>query len=56
MAAGVMPTVALWASASVLERTAVMRPLPSSQRWTSPRVSAAVSERRSPVSIAHFTL
>ena len=32
MAAGVMATTAPWASASVLERTTVMRPGPSSQR------------------------
>ena len=31
MAAGVMATTAPWASASVLERTTVMRPEPSSQ-------------------------
>ena len=31
MAAGVMATVAPWASASVLERMTVMRPLPPSQ-------------------------
>ena len=36
MAAGVMATKAPWASASVLVRMTVMRPLPSSQRWTSP--------------------
>ena len=36
MATGVMATTAPWASASVLERMTVMRPLPSSQRCTSP--------------------
>ena len=50
MAAGVMATTAPWASASVLERMTVMRPLPSSQRCTSPQVSAAASERRNPAS------
>ena len=48
MATGVMATTAPWASASVLERMTVMRPLPSSQRWTFPQVSAAASERRNP--------
>ena len=48
MAAGVMATTAPWASTSVLERMTVMRPLPSSQRCTSPQVSAAASERRRP--------
>ena len=38
MATGVMATTAPWASASVLERMTVMRPLPSSQRCTSPQV------------------
>ena len=37
MAAGVMATTAPWASVSVLERATVMRPLPSSQRCTSPQ-------------------
>ena len=46
MAAGVTATTAPAASTSVLERTTVMRPLPSSQRWTSPQASAAASERR----------
>ena len=50
MAAGVMATTAPWASASVLERTTVMRPLPSSQRCTSPQVSDAASLRRNPPS------
>ena len=50
MAAGVMATVAPWASTSVLERTTVMRPEPSSQRTTSPQVSAAASERLNPAS------
>ncbi len=45
-----MATTAPAASTSVLERTTVMRPLPSSQRWTSPQVSEAASERRRPVS------
>ena len=45
-----MATTAPWASASVLERTTVMRPLPSSQRWASPQVSAAASLRRNPPS------
>ena len=50
MAAGVMATTAPWASTSVLERTTVMRPLPSSQRCTSPQVNTAASERRNPPS------
>ena len=37
-------------SMSVLERTTVMRPLPSSQRCTSPQVRDEASERRSPAS------
>ena len=48
MAAGVMATTAPWASTSVLERITVMRPLPSSQRCTSPQVRAEASERRNP--------
>ena len=32
---------------SVLERVTVMRPLPSSQRWTSPHVNTAAAERQS---------
>ena len=48
MAAGVMVTTAPAAPTSVLERTTVMRPLPSSQRCKSPQVSAAASERRNP--------
>ena len=50
MAAGVMATVAPWASASVLERTTVMRPEPSSHCCTSPQVKAAASLRLSPAS------
>ena len=50
MAAGMMATTAPWASASVLERMTVMRPLPSYQRTTSPQISAAASERRNPPS------
>ena len=50
MAAGVMATTAPWASASVLERTTVMRPLPSSQRCTSPQVRDEASERLNPPS------
>ena len=50
MAVGVMATTAPWASASVLERITVMRPEPSSQRCTSPQVSAAASDRRNPAS------
>ena len=50
MAAGVMPTTAPWASVSVLERSTVMRPLPSSQRCTLPQVRDAVSERLNPPS------
>ena len=48
IAMGVMATTAPTASASVLERTTVMRPEPSSQRCTSPQVSAAASDRRRP--------
>ena len=50
MAAGVMATTAPAASTSVLERTTVMRPLPSSQRWTSPQVRDEASERLNPAS------
>ena len=50
MAAGVMATTAPAASTSVLERMTVMRPLPSSQRCTSPQINAAASERLSPAS------
>ena len=50
MAAGVMVTTAPAASTSVLERTTVMRPLPSSQRCTSSQVREEASERRSPAS------
>ena len=50
MAAGVMATTAPWASASVFERMTVMRPLPSSQRTTSPQVRDEASERLRPAS------
>ena len=45
-----MATTAPAASTSVLERMTVMRPLPSSQRCTSPQVSDAASERLNPPS------
>ena len=45
-----MATTAPGASTSVLERMTVMRPLPSSQRWTSPQVRDETSVRRSPAS------
>ena len=48
MAAGVMATTALTACTSVLERMTMMRPLPSSQRWTSPQMRDAASDRRRP--------
>ena len=48
MAAGVMATRAPWVSASVLEWATVMRPLPLSQRTTSPHVNVAALERRRP--------
>ena len=50
MAAEVIATTAPWASASVFERITVMRPEPSSQRWTSPQVSDEASDRRNPPS------
>ena len=50
MAAGVMTTTVPWASVSVLERATVMRPLPSSQRCTSPQVRGEASERQSSAS------
>ena len=46
--AGMMATAAPWASASVLERTTVMRPLRSFQCWTLPKVSSAASGRLGP--------
>ena len=45
-----MATTAPAASTSVLERMTVMRPLPSSQRRTSPQVRDEASERRRPAS------
>ena len=50
MAAGVMATTAPWASTSVLERSTVMWPLPSSQRCTSPQMRDEASDRRNPPS------
>ena len=50
IAAGATATTAPWASASVLERTTVMRPEPSSQRCTSPQVRDEASDRRRPAS------
>ena len=49
MAAGVMAITAPWASTSVLERMTVMRPLPSSQRCTSPQVGRRLGTTQPPV-------
>ena len=45
-----MATTAPWASASVFGRMMVMRPEPSSYRWTLPEARVAASERRRPAS------
>ena len=54
MAAEVTATTAPWASASVLERTKVVRPEPSSQRCASPQVREAAAAAPSGLDGADF--